>query len=99
MYKIGMVANLLKHQRKSFPLEVAYCAKAPLQLVHADLSGKMKTAALGGSSYFMLIIDDYNRRMWVYFLWDKDQALGKFKEWHRLVKNEVENKVKKLCTD
>ena len=94
MHKHGMVAHLPavaemkepceacmlgKQQRKAFPPESTNRAKVPLELVHADLCGKMPTQALGGSSYFMLLVDDFSRKMWVYFLHDKAQAFGKFK--------------------
>lgn len=114
MHQKGMVAHLPaisemkdtcaacmmgKQQRKAFPQESKNRAKAPLELVHADLCGKMPTQALGGSSYFMLIVDDYSRKMWVYFLRDKAQAFGKFKEWLQLVENETGKTVKKFRTD
>lgn len=88
-----------KQQRKSFPKESQNRSKAPLELVHADLCGKMTTMALGGSSYFMLLVDDHSRKMWVYFLRDKADALEKFKVWHKLVMNENTTKLKKLRTD
>eukprot|EP00249_Psilotum_nudum_P001402 c13868_g1_i1 orf=131-469(+) len=88
-----------KQQRKAFPQETSNHAKAPLQLVHADLSGKAPTQALGGCNYYMLIVDDYSRYMWVYFLWDKAEALGKFKQWQRIVENESGMKVQKLQID
>ena len=68
---------------------------SPLDLVYADLCRKMSTQALGGSSYFMLIIDNYSRKIWVYFLCDKAQAFNKLKEWLKLVENET----KKCRTD
>lgn len=56
---------------QSFPKEVSR-AKAPLGLVHTDLYGKMEIATLRGSFYFMMIIDDYSRRIWIYFLKTQD---------------------------
>ena len=67
--------------------------------MHANLCGKMPTQALGGSSYFMLLVDDFSTKMWVYFLHDKAQAFGKFKEWLQLVENETGNRLKKFRTD
>ncbi|MCO5571443.1 hypothetical protein L7F22_025183 [Adiantum nelumboides] len=113
MYKTGMVADLPfimdlpdvceacmmgKQHRQPFPQEASR-AKAPLELVHTDLCGKMNTTALGGSSYFMTLIDNYSRRTWVYFLKGKDEAFAKFKEWHVLVEKETGNKLKKLRSD
>ena len=55
--------------------------------------------SLGGNSYFLSIIDDYSKRVWVYVLKHKDQVFGKFKEWKSLVENQTGLKVKKLRTD
>ena len=59
----------------------------------------MSTTALGGSFYFMLLVDDFSRKMWVYFIREKAEAFGKFKMWHKSVAIETGKKVKKFCTD
>ena len=88
-----------KQHQQPFPHEASYRAKAPLELVHANLCGKMPTIALGGSSYFLLLVDDYSRKMWVYFLHSKEEAFEKFKVWLSLVQNESGKKLKKFRTD
>jgi len=47
----------------------------------------------------MSITDDYSRRVWVYILKNKSDALEKFKEWHTLVENQIGTKLKVLRTD
>ncbi|GKD75975.1 retrotransposon protein, putative, ty1-copia subclass [Tanacetum coccineum] len=49
--------------------------------------------------YFLSIVDDYSRRVWVYFLRHKNEAFSKFKEWKQLVENQTGRKLKKLRTD
>ena len=49
--------------------------------------GPVKVVSKGGAQYFMSFIDDYSRKVWVYFLKNKFEALAKFKKW----KAEVEN--------
>jgi transposase InsO family protein len=44
-------------------------------------------------------IDDFSRKVWVYFLNHKDDALTAFKQWKALVENETDRKIKKLRTD
>ena len=88
-----------KQHMQPFPQESSTRAEAPLQLVHAYLSIKMNTQALGGSSYYFALIDDYSRKTWVYFLREKSQAFGKFKEWLAMVEAETGRKLKKLRTD
>ncbi|KAH9657534.1 hypothetical protein KPL70_023118 [Citrus sinensis] len=70
-----------------------------LDYIQSDLWGPAQTSSLGGNSYFLSIIDDYSRRVWVYVLKHKDQVFSKFKEWKTFVENQTGKKVKKLRTD
>ena len=71
-----------------------------LEYVHADLWGSsFVPMSLTGYQYFMSIIDDYSRRVWVYFLKHKNQAFAKFKEWKIMVENQTGKRLKKLRTD
>ena len=70
-----------------------------LDYIHSYLWGPAQTTSLGGNSYFLSIIDDFSRRVWVYVLKHKDHVFEKFKEWKSLVENQTGKKVKKLRTD
>ena len=52
----------------------------PFEYVHSDLSGPSKTLTHGGGSYFLSIIDDYSRIVWVFVLKNKNDTFKKFKE-------------------
>ena len=58
------------------------CTRATksLQLVHTNVCGPIKPSSLDKSNYFLLFIDDFSRKMWVYFLKQKSEAFGAFKE-------------------
>ena len=60
-------------------------ARRPLEIVHSDLVGPMKTSSLSGSKYFMTLIDDYSRYVTVYFLQNKSEAFSRFKEFVSMV--------------
>ncbi|XP_038902392.1 uncharacterized protein LOC120089034 [Benincasa hispida] len=64
-----------------------------------DLWGPTKVPSMGGSRYFISIIDDFSRKMWVYPLKQKDEAFGKFLEWKKQVENQTGRKVKYPRTD
>nr|GEW41754.1 retrotransposon protein, putative, Ty1-copia subclass [Tanacetum cinerariifolium] len=64
-----------------------------------DLWGPSQVESLGGKRYFLSIVDDYSRRVWVYLLWFKHGAFENFKEWKQLVENSTGRTVKKLRTD
>lgn len=61
--------------------------------------GPSKTLTHGGGMYFLSIIDDYSRRVWVYVLKTKDETFGKFKDWLTATENKTRNKLKHLRTD
>ena len=66
-------------------------------VIHIDLCGKPPT--MGGSLYYMLVVDDVSRKMWVHFLREKAEAFKIFKRWHKFVEREFGNLVKELCSD
>ncbi|KAH9671115.1 hypothetical protein KPL70_017228 [Citrus sinensis] len=74
-------------------------SKGTLDYIHADLWGPTQTASLGGARYFMSLIDDFSRMVWVYVLKTKDDAFEKFKIWKTLVKTQTNRKVRRLRTD
>jgi hypothetical protein len=46
-------------------------ATKPLEIVHSDVCGPMRTTSLGGARYFVTYIDDFSRNVWVYLLKSK----------------------------
>jgi hypothetical protein len=45
--------------------------KQPLDLIHMDLFGPVSYLSLRGNKYGLVIVDDYSRFTWVFFLYDK----------------------------
>ena len=43
----------------------------PLELVHLDLMGPIRTESLGGKRYIMVLVDDFTRYTWVILLKSK----------------------------
>ncbi|MCO5551146.1 hypothetical protein L7F22_004643 [Adiantum nelumboides] len=70
-----------------------------LALVHRDLCGPMSNLSLEGAAYFITLIDDYSRKVWVYFLKHKDEAFNVFKTFVTHVENQSGKKLKCLRTD
>ena len=44
----------------------------------------------------MSIIDDYSRKLWVFVLKNKNDALHSFKQWKTLIENQTGKKIKRL---
>lgn len=74
-----------KQTRKQIPLKSSYSATKVLELVHGDLCGPIQPETASGKRYFLLLVDDFSRYMWVYFLKTKDEALNAFKNFCTLV--------------
>ncbi|KAH9801561.1 hypothetical protein KPL71_001082 [Citrus sinensis] len=96
--RLGHMSLRGKATRNSFGKSV-HSTKGIIEYIHSDLWGPAQTISLGGNTYFLSLIDDYSRRVWVYVLKHKDQVFGKFREWKSLVENQIGLKVKKLITD
>jgi hypothetical protein len=56
-------------------------SKEILNLMHSDVCGPMLVKSLGGSSYYVIFIDDYSRKTWLYLLKTKDEVFNKFQEF------------------
>ena len=47
----------------------------------------------------MTLVDDYFRKIWIYILKNKSEALSKFKIWKAMIEKQTGKKVKRLRTD
>ncbi|CAH9077615.1 unnamed protein product [Cuscuta europaea] len=81
----------------SYPSEPK--SKAVLDYIHADVWGPSSVPTHGGRRYFLSIIDDFSRKVWVCLLEHKSDVYVRFKEWKNMVENQTECKVKTLRTD
>jgi hypothetical protein len=46
-----------------------------------------------------MFIDDFSRKVWVYFMWNKSETFAKFKLWKAEVENQTGRKIKCLRLD
>ncbi|GMI96773.1 hypothetical protein HRI_003346600 [Hibiscus trionum] len=74
-------------------------ASVALQLVHSDLLGPTRTPSYTGFHYVMVIVDDFSRFSWVYFLKHKSEAFSKFVQFKHEVEKELGLPIKCLRTD
>jgi len=70
-----------------------------LDYVHTDIWGLIKTASTGGNHYFVIFIDDYSRRYWVYTIKHKGEVLELFVEWKKNLEKSTGRKIKVLQSD
>ncbi|KAG6493852.1 hypothetical protein ZIOFF_048855 [Zingiber officinale] len=77
-----------KMHRFPFP-KTAWRARSPLELVHVDICGPIRSASLGNKQYFILFVDDFTRMIWTYFLDRKSDAFSTFLHFKALVENQM----------
>ena len=53
----------------------------PLKLLHMDLFGPIAYISIGGNKYGLVIVDDFSRFTWVFFLHDKSEVQGIVKKF------------------
>eukprot|EP00253_Pinus_taeda_P032761 PITA_32761 len=70
-----------------------------LHLIHSDLGGPMLIQSLGGNLYYVTFIDDFSRKMWVYYLKHKHETFEIFKEFKVLIENQTRKKIKIFKSD
>jgi transposase InsO family protein len=71
----------------------------PLELLHMDLFGPIAYISIGRSKYYLVIVDDYSRFTWVFFLQDKSQTQETLKGFLRRAQNEFGLRIKKIRSD
>ncbi|CAA6674433.1 unnamed protein product [Spirodela intermedia] len=76
-----------------------YRARRVLELVHSDLCGPIAPETPNGSKYFLLLVDDRSRYMWVAMLPSKDRAAVAIKEIKARAEGESGLKLGALRTD
>ncbi|CAI7791424.1 unnamed protein product [Closterium sp. NIES-54] len=99
--EIGICPTCLETKFTKFPFSSGTGpAKAPLALVHMDVVGPTRAPSLLGSRYFLTIVDDHTRAVWVYPLKTKGEvAAAVLTEWMQRAQRESGHKVKVIRTD
>src|SRR5688572_21166434 len=64
-----------------------------------DLFGPTTYASTGGNLYCLVIVDDFSRYTWVFFLHDKSKVASIFKKFAKKAQNEFDCKIKKIRSD
>jgi transposase InsO family protein len=71
----------------------------PLELIHMDLFGPIAYISIGESKYCLVIVDDYSRFTWVFFLQEKYQTQEILKRFLRRAQNEFRLRIERIRSD
>ncbi|GKC31752.1 retrovirus-related pol polyprotein from transposon TNT 1-94 [Tanacetum coccineum] len=63
-----------KSKKASLPPKLVSSTESKHELLHMDLCRPMRVASINDKKYILMIVDDYSRYTWVYFLCTKDKA-------------------------
>ena len=97
--KTCSLAKISKRPHKKDKSKSKIESTQPLERIHTDLSGKIRTPAIEGYQYFLTLIDDYSRYLTVFLIKSKQEVYEKFVEFQELVENQFEKKIKKVRSD
>nr|ABA98030.2 retrotransposon protein, putative, Ty1-copia subclass [Oryza sativa Japonica Group] len=81
------------------PVKNVMITTRPLELLHMDLFGPIAYLSIGGDKYGLVIVDDFSRFTWVFFLHDKSETQAIFKKFERRAQNEFDLKIKNIRSD
>ncbi|GKE01353.1 retrovirus-related pol polyprotein from transposon TNT 1-94 [Tanacetum coccineum] len=88
-----------KHHRASFKTKQNFSIRKCLHLLHMKLFRPVSPMSINHEKYTLVIIDEYSRYTWVYFLRKKSQAPEMIMSFIRMVENQNDVKVKQIRTD
>jgi transposase InsO family protein len=72
----------------------------PCELLHMDLVGPARVRSVGGKWYVLVVVDDYSRYAWVYFLEEKGETFGFVQNLVLRLKNERHgDAIRAICID
>ncbi|GJR24474.1 retrovirus-related pol polyprotein from transposon TNT 1-94 [Tanacetum coccineum] len=88
-----------KSKKASLPLKLVPSTESKLKLLHMDLYGPMRVASTNGKKYILVIVDDYSRYTWVYFLLTKYEAPDMIIDFVNQVQRNLKDRTLTIQTD
>lgn len=72
---------------------------AILERIDDDVFGSFLIGSMAKNKYYVIFVDAFSWKCWIFFIEKKDQTFSKFVEFKALVENEIRKKVKALRSD
>ena len=66
--------QIAKQRRSSFKSKMDHSVTDPHHILHLDLFGLVNVMSIGKKRHTLVIVDEFSRFTWVYFLHRKDEA-------------------------
>ncbi|GKC44322.1 putative ribonuclease H-like domain-containing protein [Tanacetum coccineum] len=88
-----------KQHKASCKSKILNLITKPLFILHMDLFGPTFMSSLMHKKYCLVVIDDYSKFTWVFFLTTKDETSEILKNFIKEIENLVDKKVKIIRSD
>jgi hypothetical protein len=88
-----------KQRRTSFQSKSESSIEEPYHMLHLDLFGPVNIMSISKKRYTLVIVDEYSRFTWVYFLHRKDETPEVLLDHVRMIETTTKFKVKILRSD
>eukprot|EP00253_Pinus_taeda_P025348 PITA_25348 len=75
------------------------CATTILKRIHTDVCGPFSVASIAKHRYYVIFVDDFYCKCWIFFMQKKSKTYSKFCEFKALVEKESGKKVNALSSD
>nr|GEZ53527.1 putative ribonuclease H-like domain-containing protein [Tanacetum cinerariifolium] len=79
--------------------KTAFASNKPLYLLHMDLCGLMRVESINEKVYVLVVVDDYSRYTWVFFLHSKDEASDVIISFIKKTQVNLQLQVQRVRTD
>ncbi|GKA86712.1 putative RNA-directed DNA polymerase, partial [Tanacetum coccineum] len=87
-----------KHTRLPFPSSFIKTS-APFELIHCDIWGGYRVSSYTKANYFLTIVDDFSRAVWLFLLKHKSEASQCLKIFHKMIEVQFEKQIKRVRCD
>nr|GEW01409.1 hypothetical protein [Tanacetum cinerariifolium] len=88
-----------KSKKASLLPKLVPSIESKFELLHMDLCRPIRVAIINGKKYILLIVDDYSRFTWVYFLRTKDEAPDMIIDFVNQVQRNLKASILMIRTD
>ena len=89
---MGKFVKTTFHEKENHALVI-------LERVHTDVCGPFSVASTTKHKYYVIFVDDYSCRCWIFFTQKKREIFSNFCEFKAFVEKESRKKLKSLWSD
>ena len=97
--KLCSACQARKQVGNTHPKKSMMSTSTTFELLHMDLFGPTTYTSTGGNKYGFVIMDDFTRYTWVFFLVHKSDVFATFKTFIKRIHNAFKRTIKKVRSD